>query len=233
MFFKSAGVIVAICCLIFLFSKCLNKENQVPLGISNAKGEEFAGSATCNSCHREISDQFSHTAHASTSAVANETTVRGSFAAGKNVFALNYYERVVMENRDSGLYQQAVHRNEAGEANRFDIVIGSGNGGQSYLYWRNDALFQLPVSYHGPTAKWSGSPGYNDFTINFKRPVTPRCMECHSTFRRLHESSQRKLQSFRQNEINTWGQLRKLPWGGRESMSNITSSIREKQQQNL
>ena len=61
-------------------------------------------------------------------------------------------------------------------------MIGSGQGGQSYLYWKNDGLFQLPVSYFTPADSWSGSPGYNDYAENFKRTVTPRCMECHSTF---------------------------------------------------
>jgi hypothetical protein len=30
---------------------------------------------------------------------------------------------------------------------RFDYVIGSGGKGQTYLYWKGDLLFQLPVSY--------------------------------------------------------------------------------------
>jgi nitrate/TMAO reductase-like tetraheme cytochrome c subunit len=154
----------------------------VPISVFNNKGEEFAGTESCVSCHSEISTGFSHTQHALSSSEANEKTVKGNFSPGKNVFALNYYERVFMEKRDSGLYQQALHGRIIGESQRFDIVIGSGRGGQSYLYWKNDGLYQLPVSYYAPADTWSGSPGYNDFTINFKRPVTARCMECHSTF---------------------------------------------------
>jgi nitrate/TMAO reductase-like tetraheme cytochrome c subunit len=175
-------IIGMVCVGITFMTQCMPDNPTAPSGIFNKKGEEFAGSANCNSCHKEISKSFSHTSHAHTSAEANAKTVKGSFYPGKNIFALNYYERVVMEKRDSGMYQQALHGKVIGESNRFDIVIGSGQGGQSYLYWKNDGLFQLPVSYFGPADSWSGSPGYNDFAVNFKRTVTARCMECHSTF---------------------------------------------------
>ena len=35
-----------------------------------------------------------------------------------------------------------------------DIVLGSGKIGQSYLYWRNDELFQLPISYLATRDSW-------------------------------------------------------------------------------
>src|SRR5690606_40297129 len=64
---------------------------------------------------------------------------------------------------------------------RFDIVVGSGRKGQSYLYWRSDLLFQLPIS-HWTGIGWANSPGYRDGGANFNRPVPPRCLECHSTY---------------------------------------------------
>jgi hypothetical protein len=65
---------------------------------------------------------------------------------------------------------------------RFDIVVGSNRKGQSYLYWRNDLLFQLPVSYWTELDAWVNSPGYQDGVVNFSRPATPRCLECHATW---------------------------------------------------
>src|SRR5688572_8049519 len=111
---------------IVLITHCMPDKAVAPLGIFNTKGDEFAGSANCISCHKDISESFSHTSHAHSSAEANAKTVKGSFYPGKNIFALNYYERVVMEKRDSGMYQQALHGKVIGESNRFDIVIGSG-----------------------------------------------------------------------------------------------------------
>jgi hypothetical protein len=61
---------------------------------------------------------------------------------------------------------------------RFDIVTGSGRRGQSYLHWRGDGLFQLPVSYW-TLLGWANSPSYPDGRANFDRPIPPRCLECH------------------------------------------------------
>lgn len=65
---------------------------------------------------------------------------------------------------------------------RFDLVIGSGRKGQTYLYWKDDLLFQLPVSYWTEFGSWVNSPGYGDRSLDFSRPVVPRCLECHSSF---------------------------------------------------
>lgn len=107
--------------------------------------------------------------------------VKGSFEEGKNIFYYSIYDRVVMENRDSGLYQAAYYKNYEKQAERFDIVIGSGTRGQSYLYWKNNSLYQLPVSYFTPSDSWANSPG-NGEAILFNRMIYGRCMECHSTY---------------------------------------------------
>jgi hypothetical protein len=38
------------------------------------------------------------------------------------------------------------------------------------------------VSYWSDGSRWINSPGYKDGTMNFSRPVTPRCLECHATY---------------------------------------------------
>ena len=63
-----------------------------------------------------------------------------------------------------------------------DLVIGSGRKGQTYLYWKGDRLFQLPVSYWVELGHWVNSPGYADGYADFDRPVPPRCLECHGSF---------------------------------------------------
>ena len=58
-----------------------------------------------------------------------------------------------MERREAGFYQTGVQGGRS-RSERFDLVIGSGRRGQSYLYWRNGLLFLLPVSYHVGTGRW-------------------------------------------------------------------------------
>jgi len=86
-----------------------------------------------------------------------------------------------MERRGADFYQTAVDApGNRTRTERFDIVIGSGRKGQSYLYWKNGLLFQLPVSYLTGIEQWINSPGYVDGQINFVRVIQPRCLECHS-----------------------------------------------------
>ncbi len=87
--------------------------------------------------------------------------------------------------RDDGFFQSAVDirdpQNLSGRAEKFDVVVGSGRHGQTYLYWKGDELFELPVSYWTYSHEWINSPGYVDGEVNFDRLVEPRCIECHMT----------------------------------------------------
>jgi len=90
-----------------------------------------------------------------------------------------------MEMRDGALFQTAISGAppaQTARTQRFDLVTGSGRKGQTYLYWNNDRLFQLPVSFWNDPAQWVPSPGFSEASANFDRPVLPRCLECHATF---------------------------------------------------
>jgi hypothetical protein len=86
-----------------------------------------------------------------------------------------------MEKRDSGYYQVIYYQGEEKKALPFDIVIGSGVKGQSVLYWLNNRLFQLPITYFTFADKWANSPGFPK-TVQINRPITSRCLECHATY---------------------------------------------------
>lgn len=59
------------------------------------------------------------------------------------------------------------------KSERFDLVIGSGRKGQTYLYRKNGLLFELPVSYLTVLRGWINSPGFRDGTIDFGRLIQP------------------------------------------------------------
>lgn len=175
----TSGIIAAL----ILFVKCVsNTSDRNSVVVKNYYGETFAGSQTCRNCHADIYKGFSKTAHHLTSAVAKKDLIAGSFEHDKNSFYYNYYEVVRAEDTDSGLYQIAYYKGQEKEAKRFDIIIGSGVKGQTYLYWNKDRLFQLPLSYFTGTDSWVNSPGYPSYRPFFNRPVTARCMECHGTY---------------------------------------------------
>ncbi len=181
MHYRSIIIIAVIALCIFLLTKCMDKKNDEPGVIKNSYGQQFAGSAACATCHKEIYEHHIHTAHFLTSQPASKEYIKGSFEPGKNVYYYNASVAIAMEERDSSFYQVEYYRDIEKKARRFDIVIGSGTMGQSYLYWKDSNLFQLPITYFSAAHQWSNSPGFPD-RIVFNRPITSRCLECHSTF---------------------------------------------------
>src|SRR5215204_3226889 len=146
----------------------------------------YIGDDQCLSCH-EKQRTYRSTAHHLTSAEANATSILGCFAPGKNILRTAQRElHYRMEARNDGFFQIGVlgtPPDTISVSERFDFVIGSGRKGQTYLYWgKEDQLFQLPVSYWTEVASWVNSPGYGDRSLDFSRPVVPRCLECHATF---------------------------------------------------
>lgn len=159
-----------ISCIIIL-SQCISRKAPADL-----RGEQFAGAATCAGCHKDIYDNYISTAHYNTSRPASGATVKGSFLSPENVFIYGDSTRVVMEDRDSGLYQTTSQ-----ESHRFDIAIGSGTKAQTYLYWQNDQYFQLPVSYFVSAHSWANSPGFPANHPKFDRMIPSTCFGCHSS----------------------------------------------------
>lgn len=145
----------------------------------------FIGDDKCLECH-EKQRTYLNTAHHLTSREANASSIAGSFAPGKNILATQRELHYQMEARPDGFFQTGVlgtPPDTISVSERFAFVIGSGRKGQTYLYWsKEDQLFQLPVSYWTEVGSWVNSPGYGDRTLDFSRPVVPRCLECHATF---------------------------------------------------
>ncbi|HEX5833163.1 MAG TPA: multiheme c-type cytochrome [Pyrinomonadaceae bacterium] len=136
----------------------------------------------CLTCHKTYSGYLT-TAHHLTSQDATKKSILGKFDDILKTSAPELFYR--LEARNNGFFQTGVLGTPPDAvtiSQRFDLVIGSGRKGQTYLYWgENDQLFQLPVSYW-TTVGWVNSPGYGDRTLDFSRPVLPRCLECHGSF---------------------------------------------------
>ena len=162
----------------------------------------FVGPQSCQPCHQEIYDTYVQTAHFKTSQTADEHSIKGSFAYGRNILRTrdpNVY--FGMEKRQNSFYQTAYRSAESlvgSRRERFDLVIGSGRKGQSYLYWKDGLLYQLPVSYLTEANRWANSPGMIDGQIVFDRFISPRCLECHATLfqAELHGSKVRYNRKF-------------------------------------
>jgi len=165
-----------------------------PADVQRNSRTDYVGDDACRTCHAEHVDTFHRTAHARTSSTADEHSILGKFAPGENILktanpALFFrMDEKVADGRASekepAFFQTAVQGkppNTTSHTERFALVVGSGGKGQTYLFWKQDQLFQLPVSYW-TNLGWVNSPGYRDGFANFDRPIIPRCLECHATY---------------------------------------------------
>jgi hypothetical protein len=174
-----------------------NKEKES----DNDGFKKFAGSAACAGCHKDIYANNIHTEHYLTSAPSTKQNILGSFENGKNIFPFDLFTNVTMEDRDSGLYQVGYKNGKEIIKGKFDIVVGSGRKGQSYLSWLNSRLVQMPITYFSAARQWSNSPGYPPDQIAFNRPITSRCLECHSTYFKKTSDTAVKLEEFDHDKI--------------------------------
>ena len=173
-----------------IFTQCVNHQNDKQTTENSVSIEQhgivefdqFAGIETCAKCHTAEVNTYAHTAHFLTSQQAANSSVKGSFKKGQNSFRYDIGKIVSLEKRQDSFYQVYYHNSKEVVKRRFDIVIGSGTKGQTYLSWIDNHLIELPVSYFTHVQQWANSPGYPLAPIIFNRPVTARCLECHSTF---------------------------------------------------
>lgn len=192
--FLVAGILLA---GIFVFSRCIDQTDhratlQQP---DTAVSRDYAGSATCRNCHRQAWEDHQQHFHHLTSTPATDSTVMGDFSERANRFYFNPGLYVSLEKRGERYYQAAWRNGKEQVARPFDIVVGSGKRGQTFLYWHQQYLFQLPISYFTETKEWTNSPGYSNI-VQFNRPITARCMECHSTWIQQEEKPGAKADVF-------------------------------------
>ncbi len=178
---RSFIVIFIIIACVAALSNCLNKGSDKKNEARQADFTQYAGSGKCASCHKDIYEKHLLTGHFLSSQLADEKTIKGSFDSTKNKYVYNPSLYIAMEKRDSGLFQVVYFKDEEKKVMPFDMVIGSGTKGQSFAYWLNNRLYQLPITYYSVAEQWSNSPGFPN-KVQFDRPITSRCLECHATF---------------------------------------------------
>jgi hypothetical protein len=152
---------------------------------------DYVGDAACLTCHEKQGATYSHTSHYLTSQLANSKSVLGSFRDGSNVLTIvpntstEPFLYFKMEAKNGGYDETAVTgwgKQVQTRTEPIDIVTGSGVRGATYLYWQGDRLYELPVSYWTNGHQWINSPGYENGSADFSRPVNPGCLECHATY---------------------------------------------------
>lgn len=161
-------------------------------GIADYDVNKFAGSGVCANCHKDIYESHIHTAHYLDSRPASKEFIKGSFSQGKNKFVYNKWMEVALEQKKDSFFQTAFINGVEFQSKPFGIVIGSGRKGQTYLYWDENKLYQLPVSYYTNLKSWCNSPGFPMNVAKFDRIIPAECLECHGTYARFEEDENRE-----------------------------------------
>ena len=171
--------------------------------IVDQNGNEFVGNEACRNCHAELVDSYLHTDHFLDSRIADLNAVKGKFIRDSDYVIYNndFRNKVVMRQYHGDLYQSHYVDGKEVMSKKMDIIIGSGRKGQSYAYWNNNSLFQLPVSFYTPLDQWIASPGYSTKSPDFSRVITVRCLECHATYAKVHEDTANNKLNFEKNQL--------------------------------
>ena len=191
-------ILIFIVPLVVIFSQCLTVNKNKP----DPRGDAYAGSSTCIKCHKDVYDNYLHTAHFSTTRLADIHTIANGYAHGKSEYYFDKDQKVVVEQRKDGLYQVAYVKGKQVKAQRFDITFG-GVKAESYLYWKGNATYQLPLSYF-KTIGWTNSPGFESAYANYGRVIGRRCFECHASYIKdlpMEDHSLTETETFDKNSV--------------------------------
>jgi hypothetical protein len=191
------GLALELSASLHCFAQSSTQPNRGPLGTppdsvsspqtnkTSTARDNYVGDEACGSCHREELAAFHQTAHALTSRLPDKHSILGRFTPDDNVVKTSNPDLLFRMNEQGSDFFQTVLQGMAPytteRTEQIGLVIGSGGKGQTYLFWKGDQLFQLPVSYWTQLG-WVNSPGYRDGVVNFDRPIIPRCLECHATY---------------------------------------------------
>lgn len=222
-------IILPVCFSVTMLVKCVSETGQEKKNSGIPGFDDFAGSASCAGCHKQIFDAHSQTAHGHTSQPASLSAILGSLEKDQNEFSYDPMTKVAMEKRGDSVFQVEYVSGEQKRKSRFDIVVGSGKKGQSYLSWKNNSLIQMPVTYFTPEQKWSSSPGFDPRKVAFNRVVTSRCLECHSTFFQTTSAKGEHPEKFDRAESILGIQCEKCHGPGVEHVSFHSQHPNEKQ----
>jgi predicted CXXCH cytochrome family protein len=173
---KKIKLLFAIAVMAAFLASCTNKSDEY----IDPRGTDYAGSESCIQCHKTQHESASLSAHFKATLPATKENILGNFTNGYNTFVYDKNTKLVMEERNDSLYQVLYKNGKEVEAYRFDIIFGNKHA-QTSGYWKNNYVYELPISYYKSINSWATSPTYSAATPDFNRKVEKECFGCHSS----------------------------------------------------
>lgn len=167
-------------CILAIFVFAMVQCTQVKSKSNDSRGSAYAGSSTCVSCHKNLTESAVHNSHFNASKMI--TSAADSLHIPDGEFVFNEQTKVQVKNRADGLYQSALINGVDKKTEHTDMIFGAGKSAYTFAFWYGKQLMQMPLNYLTKEHQWVNSPGFPDNQIYFGRPVISRCLECHSSF---------------------------------------------------
>ena len=164
--------------VVAFFSRCMHGQDGE---ISDPRGERYASAATCVSCHSQVVHTYAHNVHYKTSALVNSDTIKQLVAGNRGQFYFSDSSYIRIEGDERGFFQAHYVDGAKAVAPRFDIAFGSGEKAQTFGYWKDQLLQQLPLTWYATMHTWANSPGFTARYAWYDRVITSRCFECHAS----------------------------------------------------
>lgn len=196
---KSLFIIILLAIIIVAGSRCVSPAETKP----DIRGEAYAGAERCKTCHAAVYQNYMATAHAHTTQPPADSTIKGSFDKAHSSFYFSDAWKVIMQKQDDGFYQTAFYNEQPKASHAFDVIVGSGRKAQTFLYYDNNAYYQLPISYFVPEHTWANSPNFPVEAPKFDRSIPSGCFGCHSSAVGMNEKYEglQKKEAFEKGKI--------------------------------
>ena len=183
------------------FIRCINNETAV----KDPRGDQYAGAASCMSCHKNIMNTYIHNNHFKTSSKNTYHELKGLIDSSNNTVAFINNQKVILNDKDTVFYQSYLVNNQMLSSEKMDVAFGSGEKAQTFAYWKDSQLYQLPLTYFSSLHTWTNSPNFPISKPYFTRVIPSRCLECHSSFVQTTEErvglQMQLAEKFNQNSI--------------------------------
>lgn len=164
---------------VIFFSRCMHGQNK---GTDDPRGDKYASAATCAGCHGSIASSYAHNVHYRTSALVDSSITRQLVADSRGQFYFLDSSYICVEKNDHALFQSHYVHGERSVSPRLDIAFGSGEKAQTFGYWKENSLRQLPLTWYTAMHTWANSPGFTARRAYYDRVIVSRCFECHGSF---------------------------------------------------
>ncbi|WP_412068077.1 tetratricopeptide repeat protein [Rubrivirga sp. IMCC43871] len=165
-------------------------------------GWTYVGDGACQQCHADLAASYARTGMGRSLSRFDPATAPERFGpdgTGPVVCSDDgwCYQPFV---RGDSLFQRETRTDtpEYARVEAVDYVVGSGNATRSYLMAAGGApgsdthgayLTEMPLTWYVERELWDLSPGYDQRSLRFDRPITLDCLTCHDA-RPGHEPSQ-------------------------------------------